>query len=324
MKENGIIQDSMSPWASRIVIVPKGEGVRICNDYRPLNAMTTKDVYPLPSIQEIQDILAKARVFCIIDCTSGYHQFEIAEKDRAKTAFRFKGGFYEYVRVPFGLTNAPAFFQRQMDLILKDIAYEFVVPYLDDIIIFSENEETHQGHIEQTLERLQQHNLIINPDKCKFFKKEVLILGTLISHGTAKPDPEKLLGIQRYKQPETILQMRSFLGLINFCRECVPDLAAKIRPLTEVLKGEIKKSKNKVDWTEKRIQCFQETKKLFQETLQRRLPCKNRKFVLICDASAGAILAQRNMENELTVVSCFSRVVDKTQCNYGIIQTKKF
>lgn len=170
----GIIRESKSPWNSRLIPVTKPDGsLRLCVDYRPLNSVTVKDKYPLPRIDEILDTLNSAQVFSTLDATSGYYQLAMREKDKCKTAFSWKNGHYEYNRMPFGLCNAPATFQKAMDTVLRSELDVFVLAYLDDVIIFSKSNEDHFKHLEIILTRLKEAGLVLNKKKCKFFAKKL-------------------------------------------------------------------------------------------------------------------------------------------------------
>lgn len=191
--ELGILSPSKSEWSSGIFPVRKKDGsLRLCIDYRPLNELTVKDRYPLPRIDEVIDRLSKAVVFSTLDAISSYHQFEIEEEDKHKTAFRFRGGFYEYNSMPFGLCNAPATFQRAMDGLFSGEHSKYVIPYLDDIIIFSESLEDHEKHLNIVMKILSEAGLVLNKGKCKLFREEVEVLGRIVSRGIVKPANEKV------------------------------------------------------------------------------------------------------------------------------------
>ena len=183
--KSGIIRHSQSAWRSRIVVVPKPNGkIRMCIDYRALNEITTKNAYPLPRIDEILDALSEAKVFSIVDATSGYHQIAMNEEDIKKTAFSWKGQLYEYTRMPFGLCNAPATFQAVMDIVLAEDCWKHAIPYLDDIIIYSKTLEEHKKHLESVLGKIRAAGLTLNNEKSLFFSKRSKILR--ISHSRWK------------------------------------------------------------------------------------------------------------------------------------------
>lgn len=201
----GIIRESKSPWNSRIVPVTKPDGsIRLCIDYRDLNEITIRDRYPLPSIQELLDKLGSAKIFSKLDATSGYYQIAVDERDIEKTAFSYKNGFYEFVRMPFGLCNGPATFQRAMDNILRQHLGKMVMPYLVDIIIFSKNEEKHEKDLEIIMGKLKAANIFLNKKKCDVYQDELKILGFIIGNGKIGTDPGKIRAIKDYSLPKTI------------------------------------------------------------------------------------------------------------------------
>ena len=216
----GIIRPSTSSWRSRIVVAPKPNGkIRMCIDYRALNNITERSAYPLPRIDEIFDTLSKATVFSIVDATAGYHQIAMKEEDIEKTAFAWKGQLYEYTRMPFRLCNAPSTFQNIMNIILGKDNWVCAIPYLDDVIIFSKDIHEHKQHLERVLGKIKAAGLTLNNEKCQFFKSEIKYLGYILSQGQIRPDPEKLQLIKNFNPPTTLKELRSFLGLSNFCSQ---------------------------------------------------------------------------------------------------------
>lgn len=185
----GVIQPSSSPWCSQPVVVPKPDGDhRICINDKRLNAVTIKDKFPLPRIDDLLDSLNGAQVFSTIDLKSGYWQIPMDPKDRPKTAFSASGGLYEYTVMPFGLTNAPATFQRVMQHVLQGLP--FAMAYLDDVIVFSKDDKTLCQHLDEVLKRLVQYNLKVHEKKCRFFAREVKYLGFLVSGAGIRADPQ--------------------------------------------------------------------------------------------------------------------------------------
>lgn len=247
-----IIKKSNSKWSSRLVPILKPDGsLRQCIDYRHINNLTVKDKYPLPLISDILDKLSGKAIFSTLDATSGYYQLAMDAASAEKTAFIYKGICYEFKRMPFGLCNAPATFQSLMDDLFSGDAQSFVLPYLDDIIIFSNTSQEHLTHVEYVLSKLKGANIILNKNKCKFFKEKIKILGNIVSKDIIAPDPDKTKAIFNYKKPENIKQLRSFLGLANQTRDYIVNYAKICEPLTSLLKGHTKRSIRKIDWTER-------------------------------------------------------------------------
>ena len=184
MLENGIIRPSQSPWSFPVVIVPKKDGSkRFCINYMRLNSITKKDTYPLPRIDETLDALGKARIFSTLDMPSGYWQIKIAEQDKPKTAFACREGLFEWNVMPFGLCNAPATFQRAMDILLAGLSWKICLVYLDDVIVFSASFKEHLKHLELVFSRFVDANLTLKKEKCSFFQTEVKYLGHITNIG---------------------------------------------------------------------------------------------------------------------------------------------
>ncbi|KAI5151484.1 hypothetical protein ENBRE01_2170 [Enteropsectra breve] len=322
LERTGVIRKSKSPWVSRIVPVKKKSGeIRLCIDFRGLNAVTKKDSYPIPRIDEIIDELQGATIFTTLDATKGYYQIEIAEEDKEKTGFRWKENLFEFNRMPFGLCNAPATFQRTMNSMFEGILGKFVRPYLDDIIIFSKTEEEHRMHLEIVAERLSEANISLNKNKCKFNQKEIEILGNVITGDEVRPSEDKVKAINNYPMPQTIRELRSFLGLINYCRSFIPNIASIIGPLNNLLKGETKKSIKKIVWDETTKRSFLTSRKTLSMNTLKTQPDFSKKFILTTDASEnaiGAILSQEDENGKERMVSAYSKLLDDTQKHYSV------
>jgi hypothetical protein len=170
----------------------KDKSLRLCIDYRPLNAVTIKNKYPLPRIYVLFDQLVRAKVFSKIDLRSGYHQIKIRASDIPKTAFSTRYGLYEYLVMSFGLTNAPAYFMYLMNSVFMPELDKFVVVFIDDILVYSINEEEHANHLHVVLQRLREHRLYAKLSKCDFWLKEIKFLGHTISHDGIAVDPDKV------------------------------------------------------------------------------------------------------------------------------------
>ena len=200
MLQDEVIRESRSPWSSPIVLVKKKDGsVRFCVDYRKLNEVTTRDHYPLPRTEDILDTLGRSKFFTTLDLRSGYWQVPVKEEDKKKTAFVSYAGLYEYNVMPFGLTNAPATFQRLMDAVLAGLRWQTCLVYLDDIIIFSPDFETHLHRLDLVFQRLSESNLVLCPNKCELFQTKVAYLGHVVSADGIVPQESKLEKVRQFQ-----------------------------------------------------------------------------------------------------------------------------
>ena len=219
MLEKGVIRPSASAWASPIVLVPKRDGsLRFCVDYRKVNSITKKDVYPLPRIDDILDTLSEARYFSTLDLASGFWQIEMDPATREKSAFVTHCGLHEFVRMPFGLCNAPATFQRLMQVVLAGLEWKCCFVYLDDILVCSKTFEEHMEHLRLVFERLRRAGLTLKPKKCCFLREEVQYLGHVISKRGILPDPEKTQKVREFPIPTDVTRVRQFVGLASYYR----------------------------------------------------------------------------------------------------------
>ena len=208
------IHPSVSPWGAPVLLVKKKDGSRrMCIDYRELNAVTIKNKYPLPRIDDIFDQLGGLKVFSKLDLRSGYHQLKVKKEDVQKTAFRTRYGHYEFVVMPFGVTNAPAVFMNLMNLIFYDFLDKFVVIFIDDILIYSKSEAEHAEHLRLVLQTLRKHQLYVKFSKCEFWLDRVAFLGHIVSGSGIEVDPAKVKAVREWPTPKTEKDIRSFLGL---------------------------------------------------------------------------------------------------------------
>ncbi|WVZ48709.1 hypothetical protein U9M48_000128 [Paspalum notatum var. saurae] len=238
--DKGFIRPSSSPWGCPALFVEKKDqgGKRLCVDYRPLNAVTIKNKYPLPHIDILFDQLAGAKVFSKIDLRSGYYQIKIRGEDIPKTAFSTRYGLYEYLVMSFGLTNALAFFMYMMNSVFMNELDKFIVVFIDDILIYSKSEEEHKEHLRIVLNRLREHKLYAKFSKCAFWLKEVSFLGHILSEKGVAVDPSKEKDVLNWKQPKTVTEIRSFLGLVGYYRRFIKDFSKTAKPMTSLTKKE--------------------------------------------------------------------------------------
>ena len=235
LMNTGCIEESSSPYASGLVLVRKKDGgLRVCVDYRGLNKKTVPDCYPIPRIDEMIDTIGRqhGKVFTSLDLMKGYHQVKVADDCKSKTAFTCHMGLYQYRRMPFGLTNALATFQRLMNRLFTGEEWRFVYVYLDDILIVSSDMEEHLAHVGKVLKRLDEAGLRLRPGKCAFAQQEIDYLGYTLSALGVRPNNKKVQAIQEFPRPTSAKAVKSFLGIVNFYRRHVKNMAAIARPLT--------------------------------------------------------------------------------------------
>ena len=318
MEAQGVIEPSNSPWASPVVLVKKKDGtVRFCIDYRKVNEITEKDAYPLPRIEDNLDSLKGARWFSTLDLASGYWQVEMAEEDKAKTAFCTKYGLFQFNVMPFGLCNAPGTFERLMETVLRGMQWERAVLYLDDIIVFSETVEEHLRRIEEILQRLKNANLVLKPSKCHFFKRQVEFLGHIVSQKGVETDPKKIKDVKEWPIPRRVRDVRSFLGLTGYYRRFIKDYGSIAKPLHELTE-----KTTAFIWTKARNEAFVKLKTALTSAPILGYPSaeKEDEFVLDTDASnchIGAVLSQRQDGVE-KVIAYGSKVLSPPERNYCV------
>ena len=236
--EQGFIRPSSSPWGAPVLFAMKKDGgLRFCVDYRALNRLTIKNGYPLPRIDELLDTLCEAKYFSKIDLLSGYHQLRIGEKSVPKTAFKTRYGSYEFTVVPFGLTNAPGFFMSEMNTMFSDFIEDFMIIYLDDILIYSKSWDEHLNHLRKVLQRLRENKFYAKLKKCVFGVQEVEYLGFILKDNTVLVDPSKVEAVRSWMPPMSKRDVQSFLGMVNFYRRFIKDCAKIAKPRTALTKN---------------------------------------------------------------------------------------
>lgn len=233
----GIVEESNSPYASPVILVPKKSGeVRMCVDYRALNKITKKERYPLPVIQDQLDQLSRQRVFTCLDIMSAYHCIQIADDSKQYTAFITPDGHYQYTRMSFGLVNAPSVFQRAMDNILGSLRFQCATAYLDDILVYAENYDDALRRLKAVLEKIRDANVTLRLDKCSFLVSSIEYLGHEVCDGEVRPSKYKLTAVHDFAVPGNVHQVRQFMGLANYFRKYVPNFASLARPITILTK----------------------------------------------------------------------------------------
>jgi hypothetical protein len=264
----GVIEPSASPWSFPLVAAPKkNQRIRWCVDYRRLNLITSKDVFPLPSIEANIARLAKSQVFSTLDGAGAFHVVPLRKRDRKKTAFATPWGLFQYKKMPFGLCNGPATYSRLVQLMLHGIPPSIAMPYLDDIIVHSVTPEEHLEYLEIVLEAHRHGGLKLQPSKCEIFRHEVNYLGHLVSGTGVRTQPGFRQRIKDWKFPANKSELRVFLGLANYHRKFVKNFSAIAGPLTELTgKGTSEEEKEVIEQTEKRLEAFEKLKECLTTT----------------------------------------------------------
>jgi hypothetical protein len=316
MMDNHLIRSSNSPWTSPVVLVRKKNGtLRFCVDYRKLNAITKKDAYPLPRIDEMLNALAGSYWFTTLDLASGYWQVAMNQHDREKTAFVTRYGTYEFNVMPFGLCNAPATFQRLMDRIYNGIAWKFVVVYLDDTIIFSQTFNDHLHHLREIFNRIKQARLKLNIEKCNFWMQRLPFLGHIITPNGIAPDPQKIEAVQKIQPPKNTTQLRSFLGLVGYYRQFIRNFSGIAKSLNQLLQKD-----EPYQWNSSRQEAFEELKNRLIAAPVLVYPDFGKLFILATDASYigfGATLSQLDSNKKEHPIAYASKSLRKEEINYG-------
>ena len=325
-----IIRKSASPYASPIVLVRKKNGqLRLCIDYRLLNAKTVKDAFPLPRIEETLECLSGSRLFSSLDMAHGYFQVALHEDSIPKTAFRVPWGLYEFLRLPQGLSNSPSTFQRIVELIFGDLNLTDLVLYLDDLLVFSGTFQQHLERLEKVFERLERFGLKLNGKKCQLFRTSVHHLGHIVSDKGVSVDPEKTARIRDWPVPTTIQQLRSFLGLASYYRRFVAGFSKIAEPLHALTRKAEEKVGNPspvTGWSEDANNSFNALKQALCEAPVLGFPCFDRDFVLEVDASLkglGACLCQYDDSGKLHPVAYASRGLRGAERGYSDLSSFK-
>lgn len=306
MMEYGIVRESCSPYASPIVLVQKKSGEkRLCVDYRALNSKTKRDHYPLPRIEDLLDQLSGQSIFTTLDLASGYHQIALTEESIEKTAFVTPDGQYEYTRMPFGLANAPAVFQRLIHKVLNKAKIKHSIVYMDDILIPARTFCEGLFRLEEVLTALQESGLTLKMEKCNFFKETIDFLGFEISQGEIKPGVQKIQAVAQFVTPANQHDVRRFLGLTSFFRRFVRDFATIARPLTDLLR-----KNTPWKWGDDEAQAYENLKQTLIQRPVLALYDHTAETQLHTDASQiglAGILLQRKDSNPFRAVAYFSR-----------------
>lgn len=312
--KNDVIRESTSPFASPIVLVRKKDNsLRLCVDYRKLNEKTIKDKFPLPRVEETFDVLHGSSMFSTMDLTSGYNQIAVADDDKEKTAFTTPFGLYEFNRMPFGLTNAPATFQRLMQHCFREEVFNTLLVFLDDIIVYSKTLREQIDRLDKVFHILRKHGLKLKMRKCKFFQSSVKYLGHIVSKDGISTDNDKIKCIENWKVPETVKELKSFLGFAGYYRRFIRSFSQIAQPLLELSKNNGKHPKTKFGdkWNSECQNSFEKLKTVLSTAPLLGYADFTIPFIVETDASAhglGAVLSQ-NQNGRIVVIAYASRTL---------------
>ncbi len=319
MKQLHVIEPSNSEWSSPLVIVPKKDGsLRVCVDFRKLNAQSRFDAYTMPRIDDLLEWIGQARYITTLDLRKGYWQVPLDPNSKPYTAFRMPVGLFQFTVLPFGLHGAPATFQRLMDQVLQGCE-GWSAAYLDDVVIYSNTWADHLEHLRQTLEKIQAAGLSLNVAKCEWARQETGYLGYHLGNGELRPQVCNMEAIQRSPRPRTKKEVRSFLGLVGWYRRFIPDFANIATPLTDL---PTKTGKNPVAWTGACEEAFNTLKERMCSSPVLQSPNFDQQFLVQVDASEkgiGAVLAQGTAGQEKPVVF-LSRKLLPRETRYSTIE----
>lgn len=322
-KAAGIIKDSCSPWSSPIVMVRKKDGKwRMCIDYRRVNAVTVADVYPLPPIDQMLYNMGGAKVFSTMDLQSAYNQIVVAPEDREKTAFIHRSGLYEFIRMPFGLRNAPSTFQRFMNMMLASGSAQlrsYVMAYLDDVVVFSKTVEEHAAQLQAVLSMLSRHGLKVKLSKCSFAVTRTKYLGHILDGDGVRVDPDYVRAVADMPAPSNVKEIQSFLGLTGYYRRFISSYAVLAAPLYALLKKDVTWV-----WGDAQARAVSQLKQALTSASVLAMPDYTKRFIVQTDASTygvGAVLAQIHEHEGKSVerpIAYVSRSLKAAEKNYSV------
>ena len=285
------IRSSTSPWGALVFFAKKkNKTLQLCIDYRQLNRVTIKNRYPLLRIDDLFNQLRGARIYSKIDLRNGYHQLRVREADIPMIAFKMWYGHFEFTVMPFRLMNASTEFMDLMHRVFRPYLDQFVVVFVDDILIYSQSEREHEDHLRIVLQLLRDHQLYAKFSKCEFWLTEVRFLGHVMSASGVLVDVEKVEAVMSWDKPKSVFEIRSFLGLTGYYRRFIKDFSRLAAPMTRLAWKEVK-----FEWNDLCEKEFQELKRRLTSALLLIVPKRGQRYTVYCDASKaglGCVLMQ--------------------------------
>ena len=317
MLQDGIIEESKSPWSFPLIVVPKADGsYRVVVDFRRLNKETQTDPYPVPNMRDLISKIGQKKVFSTLDLLSGFLQVPLDESSREKTAFTTQSGHYQFRRMPFGLKSSPITFVRLMDRVLHGMLGKNVFCYIDDLIVATNTVEEHLTVMQKVLERLNQAGLKVKLSKCNFLQKQLKYLGHTISQEGIRVNEDKVEAIKEYPVPKNVKQVKSFLGLSGFYRRFIPQYGMIATPLTNLTR-----ENQPFIWGSEQQEAFDTLKHKLVTAPVLIMPDFDQEFIIATDASTlgiGAVLMQKR-EKKLQPIAYYSRKLrTSTELNYSV------
>ena len=314
--QKGLIEPASGAWSSPVVLVKKKDGSwRFCIDYRQLNAVTLQDAYPLPRIDESLDALAGSQYFSTLDLLSGYWQVPLTPDAQEKAAFVTRGGLWKWKVLPFGLTSAPATFQRLMEKVCHGLHWRTLLLYLDDVIVIAPDFQTHMDRLRQVFQRFRAANLKLKPSKCSLLQNEVRYLGHVVSKDGVSTDPDKVSAVAEWPVPKCLTELQAFLGTVGYYRQYIEGFANLAKPLTRLTGKD-----NPWCWDEATQAAFEQLKEKLVQAPILQYPDCSKPYILDTDASLegyGAVLSQE-VDGQEKVVAYYSKTFTPPERNYCV------
>ena len=315
----GVVETSHSPWSSPVILVKKSSSneFRFCVDFRKINNVIKKDLYPIPRIDDTLENLQGASIFTTLDMKNSFHQIPLAQNSREYTAFRTISGNYQFKSVPQGLNVSSAAFTRACNIAFTDQIGKFMYAYIDDLVVYSKSFDEHLNQLDEILNQIEKCGFKLGINKCTFASSSVKYLGHIVNKNGIQVDPAKTKAISQATRPRNAKQARSFLGTAGYYRKFIKNFAGIAAPLTNLTK-----KNTRFKWTKECQEAFDILKNKLTTAPVLTYPHRERKYILHTDASENAVGAVLNQYNETTnseqPIAYYSRKLKDTENKYSI------